>query len=200
MSVSGKAKAMEIEIKNKENHTSEIIRVGLVLFAITAISALLLAVVNEFTAPVIAKNREEKQLSAMRTVLPGATELYELDFDAADGSSVTAVYKADGENGGYAVTAAPNGYGGEISLVVGIDYEGKVTGVDVISQSETPGLGANCTGEEFKSRYVGKTAGVTVVKGGIGENTVDAITSATITSKAVTRGVNDALAAVDKIR
>lgn len=170
----------------------EIIKVGLILFLITAVSAGALAYINSITAPIIAKNAEEKQNVAMQKVLPNATEFSEIkDLNIENDSSVVALYDAGDE--GVVVLCEPKGYGGAISLVVGIDKEGTVSGIDITKQSETAGLGANCSKDEFKEQYKGKTAGIGVSKNGAKDNEIDAISSATITSKAVTKGVNDAL-------
>lgn len=170
----------------------EVLKVGAILCAITAVSAGVLAAVNKVTAPIIAKNAEMKQIEAMRGVLPEAEELVRRDF-FEEGSSVTAVY--DGGTG-YVVLCEPKGYGGTVSLAVGIDNDNRVRAVDITAQSETPGLGARCTEEDFRAQFAGKSGEITVVKHGAGENEIDAISSATITSKAVTAGVNDALRAV----
>ena len=69
--------------------------------------------------------------------------------------------------------------------------------IDITGQSETPGLGANCVREDFKAQFAGKKLGISVVKRNAKDNEIDAISSATITSKAVTKGVNDALEAVE---
>ncbi len=192
-----------IKIKDFKN----ILSVGLKLFLITAISALVLAVVNDITAPIIEENTIEKQEIAMKTVIPNAVR-----FEGADMSAlalvelpcaVTSVYNAvDSQDKtiGYAVMVSTSGYGGEILLTVGIDNDLKVIGMDVISHSETPGLGEKCTKDEFKSQFNGKESGITVVKKEAAGNQVDAISSATITSKAVTSGVNTALSAVKIIK
>ena len=101
---------------------------------------------------------------------------------------------------GYVVLAEPKGYGGAISLVVGIDNDLTVTGIDITNQSETPGLGANCQNPEFMGQFKGKTSGIAVVKGTASGNQIDAITSSTVTSKAVTKGVNDALLAAKMVK
>ena len=180
-----------------------IVSVGVKLFLITAISALVLAVVNNITAPIIEENTVEKQEIAMKSVITKAVR-----FEKADMSqlalvelpcAVTNVYNAvDSHDAtiGYAVMVSTGGYGGEMLLTVGIDRELKVTGIDVISHSETPGLGAKCTSDEFKSQFIGKSEGIEVVKKEAGDNEIDAISSATITSKAVTNCVNSALSAV----
>lgn len=176
----------------------EILRVGLILFAITAISAFILAFVNSFTAPVIAENNKKAQDAAMKVVLPEGKNFEKVEFQPDENSIVNEIYSAG--DAGVVVMASPRGYGGEISMAIGIDMEYKVTGIEVISQSETAGLGANCTKDSFKEQFIGKTGDIQVVKNGAKDNQIDAISSATITSKAVTKGVNEAIATVKSMR
>ncbi len=176
----------------------EIVKVGIILFVVTAVAAAILAGVNGFTAPVIAENKRLSQEAAMKAVLPDATEFVKEEYSEITDSMVSGIYK--GSDAGYVVNVNINGYGGTISLVVGIDNECKVTGVEVISQSETAGLGSNCTKEDFKAQFVGKTENIEVVKNNASGNQIDAISSATITSKAVTRGVNTAIMAVKSLK
>lgn len=179
------------------NEKKEIIKVGFILFAITAVAALVLAVVNNFTAPVILENNKKAQEIAMKKVLPEAEAFEPAEFEAVDGNCATELYIAG--DAGAVIKVAPSGYGGKIDMVVGVDKDLKVTGVEVISQSETAGLGANCTNDDFKAQYVGKTSGINVVKNGAKENEIDAISSATVTSKAVTKGVNDAISVAESV-
>lgn len=89
-----------------------------------------------------------------------------------------------------------NGYGGEIKSIVGVKFDdgvAEVTGVKVISQSETAGLGANVTKDSFLAQFVQKIAGIEVVKNKPNDNEIQALTGATITSKAITEAVNKAL-------
>ncbi len=174
----------------------EIIKIGLILFLITAVSAGALAAVNTLTAPVISANAEKKRNEAMSKVMPEASSFERLEYPSK--SSVTEVYTGGEDR--YVVLCEPNGYGGAISLVVGVNADGTVSGVDITGQSETAGLGANCTKDEFKNQFIGKTSGITVVKRDAKDNQIDAMSSATITSKAVTKGVNDALLAVLEIK
>ena len=184
----------------KKTKSSGIIKTGIVLFLITGIAALILASVNNITAPMIAANETEKQMTAMTTVLPDAEKFDELtDVVKIDGVFGIYAGKNGDETVGYAVLVESMGYGGAISMVVGVDMEEKITGVDITNQSETPGLGANCAKDEFKNQFVGKTSEITVAKNNAKENQIDAITSATITSKAVTKGVNIAVEAVKNI-
>lgn len=183
-------------MENKKTVT-EIFKVALILFAITAIAAAILAGVNNITAPVIAENDRKAQNAAMQEVLPDATEFTSIEFEKSEASTVSEIYKS---NAGYAVKAAPYGYGGAISMIVGVDNDLKVTGIKIISQSETAGLGAKCTASSFQEQYKGKTENIVVSKNGAKGNEIDAISSATVTSKAVTKGVNEAIDAVKNIK
>ena len=182
---------------DKKSIVKDVIKVALILFAITAVAAAILAAVNSVTAPVIAENERIAQEIAMKAVLPDATSFDEVEFTPDENSTVSEVYKSDV---GYAVKVAPKGYGGAISMIVGVDNDLKVTGVEIISQSETAGLGAKCTDGEFKAQFVGKTENITVTKNGAKENEIDAISSATVTSKAVTKGVNEAIAIAKEVK
>ncbi len=191
----------------KKSDILNILSVGLKLFLITVIATVTLAVINYITKPVIEENTYEKQNESMQKVLQVASSFEEADMSAlalVDFScAITGVYKGydtDGNLAGFAVMVSSGGYGGDVSLAVGIDNELKVTGVDVISHSETPGLGAKCVKDEFKGQFEGKSADIQVVKSGAKDNQIDAITSATITSKAVTNGVNTAISAVRLVK
>jgi electron transport complex protein RnfG len=176
----------------------DIFKVGIILFAITAVAALALAAVNLCTAPVISKNQKAKQDAAMKTVLPKAQAFSQIDSP----DTVKELYLATdsaGNPAGVCVLVTTNGYGGAIDLVVGVDTEKKVTGVDIISQAETAGLGANAVKPEFKDQYIGKGNIANVVKNDAKANEINAISGATITSKAVTAGVNIAVEAAEDI-
>ena len=172
-----------------ENNVVYVLRIALTLLIITALVAALLSVVNGITAPIIEKLTWEKTQNAIRAVLPGGGQ--EVEFTDSTGI-VQTVYK--GEEG-YAVQVAPVGFDGEITMMVGVSNDGKVLGISVISQTETAGLGAVCAattsaGAAFRDQFIGMSGTLAVTKDG---GTVDAITSATITSRAVTAGVNAAL-------
>ena len=185
---------MRLMINKKE--IFNILKIGITLCLITAISALVLASVNAITEPVIAANNQKKKTAAMKVILPEANE-FAMIVDVPE--YVDEMYAAINEYGekiGYAVMVSPNGYGGEISLAVGINKDLTVSAIDIISQTETAGLGSNCTSSEFKDQFSGKSGELIVKKNATANNEIDAITSATVTSKAVTLGVNDALKAV----
>ena len=177
------------------NIVTYVLRLSLTLLAITAFVALALAGVNGITADRIAAINEQKIQQAIAEVLPGAEVYGEMkDFEDATGL-VMAVHESDK---GYAVEVAPAGFGGAITMMVGITNEGTVAGISIVSHTETAGLGSvaaadTSAGEAFRSQFVGTSGMLAVDKdGGI----IDSITSATITSRAVTTGVNAALACV----
>ena len=176
-----------------ENMALYIGRLAITLLLITAVVAAALAGVNSVTAPVIAQLKAEKIQNAIEQVLPGGGESVAFTDDTG---WVSALYKSDS---GYAVEVTPTtGFNGAITMMVGIDTEGKILGISVVSQTETAGLGAvaaatTSAGEAFRGQYVGLSGSVSVTKDG-GE--VEAITGATITSRAICDGVNAALACV----
>ncbi len=168
----------------------EILRVGLILFVITAISALLLAFANDITAPIIEQNAKIKTENSMKLLIPEADE-----FEQKENLYLA---KAGGELVGVCVISEGLGYGGTVQVMVGVDKEGKVAGIDILSHSETPGLGANADKPDFTNQFTAKTGNIKVAKTG-GENEIQAISGATVTSNAVTKAVNDALAAAGEV-
>ncbi len=173
-----------------ESTAKYVIRLTATLLAITAVVALALAGVNSITAPKIAAINEQKLQTAIEAVLPGGGS--EVAF-TDDTGIVSTVYQ--GEKG-YAVEVAPAGFNGAISMMVGIDADGKILGISVVNQTETAGLGAviaatTSAGEAFRGQFVGQSGSTAVTKDG---GQIDSITGATITSRAVSVGVNAALA------
>ncbi len=177
----------------------EIIKIGLILFAITAISALLLAFANKTTAPLIAMNNQKKTEASMKVVFKDADSFEKADIQADKVEEAYIAKDSSGEKIGVCIVSTDNGYGGEIKVMTGVDTDGKITGVDILSHSETPGLGANAANPEFKDQFSGKTAPVEAVKGEAGDSEVSAMSGATITSKAVVRAVNTASEAAKSI-
>jgi len=162
------------------------------LLGICAVVALLLGIVNSLTEPVIRKMQEEKTAAAMAQVL--AADDYRAKTVSHE--NVSAMYEAvsGGEVVGHVVEVTTNGFGGAINMVVGVDMEGKVTGVSVIKDTETANLGTKVTRtQSVLDRFIGLGGTITVNSG---ENRFDGVTGATVSSKAVAEGVNTALAAV----
>ena len=177
-----------------ENTALYILRLALTLFIIAAVVAAALAGVNSITKPVIDQLNAEKTQKAIEAVLPGGFDEELANFDN-QGGLVSKVYK--GANG-YALEVLPSGFDNTITMMVGVDTEGKVLGISIVSHTETAGLGAvaaaqTSAGEAFRGQFEGQSGSVGVTKDG---GTLDAITGATITSRAICVGVNAALACV----
>ncbi len=173
----------------KESTVHYVLRLTLTLLVITSLVAVALAGVNAVTAPRIAAQQEEKTQAAIEAVLPGGGAA--VAFTDATGL-VSQVYQ--GENG-CAVQVTPAGFNGGITMMVGIGTDGAVLGISIISQTETAGLGAvaaadTAAGEAFRSQFAGTSGTVAVTKDG---GQIDAITGATITSRAICTGVSAAL-------
>ena len=172
-----------------------VLRLALTLLAITAVVASALAGVNAITAPAIEQLTAEKTQAAINAVLPGGGQLMD-SFPETD--LVSKVYASDK---GYAVEVTPGGFDNTITMMVGVDTEGKVLGISIISHTETAGLGAvsaasTPAGEAFRGQFVGTSGSVSVKKDG---GDMDAITGATITSRAVCAGVSAALECVSRM-
>ena len=181
-------------MKTNENIALYVLRLAGTLLAICLVVAVALAAVNGVTAPVIEELNAAKTQEAISAVLPGGFDSEITDYADATGI-VSKIYQ--GANG-YAVEVGPGGFDNTITMMVGIDNEGKVLGISVVSHTETAGLGAVAAdgtpkGIAFRDQFVGASGSVAVSKDG---GTMDAITGATITSRAICAGVNAALDAV----
>ena len=179
----------------QESNVMYVLRLAVTLLLICTVVATVLAGVNAFTAPMIAELKAAKTQQAIEAVLPGGGE--EIEFTDNTGL-VTKVYASDA---GYAIQVAPMGFGGAIDMMVGVDKEGNVLAISIISQTETAGLGAvaaekTSKGEGFRGQFAGMSGVLAVDKDG-GE--VDSISSATITSRAVVTGINAALECAGKL-
>ena len=140
----------------------KIIKLALILAIFCVISAGGLAFIYMFTQPKIDLNQKLVYDSSVKEVLPQP---------------------------GQAIPVSPRGYSGTIKMLVGIDKTGKVIGLKVLSQTETPGLGANVVNQNFLKQFIGKTAKDPIEP----KKDIDAITGATISSRAVCAGVKQAL-------
>ena len=169
------------------------------LFLICLVATMLLGVANEVTKDKIAQNAIVTEEESRKVVMADAASFgekvegdYTFDGTAAPYSYVEAL-DADGKTIGYVFITKSTGYGGNISTMTGIDTEGKVTGVEFLEISETVGLGMNAQKQSFKDQFIGLIKGIGVNKNTPADNEIKALTGATITSKATTKGVNTAL-------
>ena len=176
-----------------------------------SLSSVLLVAVVLFGATwalrdVAAANAQKEHIRLMQTILPGS-ETFTLEPYSGDDANIRSVHK--GENG-FVIETCTNGYAGEITMLIGVSNEGKVVGLRVLSMSETLGLGANALKDhEFLAQFLNTSgsvaiqtggedafSGATGSSGGDTETYVDGITGATVTSKAIARCVNSAVAYV----
>ncbi len=174
-----------------------IVQLVVVLGLITLVCALLLGVINGVTADKIKQNAIETRNAAMAEIIPDAEfEDLETTVPAPDKSTpaISGVYKAtlNGEDAGYCIQVEPSGFGGTLTLIVGVNADGTIAGAKVTGHAETPGLGAKAQADpNWITQFAGQPAdgSLAVTKDG---GTINAITGATITSRAVTLGVNTA--------
>lgn len=186
---------------------NKIIKNTIILTVITLVSGLLLGLAYEVTKDPIAQSEENAKREAWQAVFPDASEdafeQTDVDQDIAASvikdlgisATIDEVCTVDGGDTGYVITATDSeGYGGDIQVTVGITADGTVSGVSFLSISETAGLGMKATEPSFYEQYVGVQAEQFYVSkdGGQGEP-IDALSGATITTRAVTGAVNAAL-------
>jgi Na+-translocating ferredoxin:NAD+ oxidoreductase subunit G len=175
----------------------EILKPTVTLFVICLITALLLAVTNQMTSVKIAEMNQQTESASRQVVLPGATAFEDSkDETYAIGKNGSVIF-------GYVFTTKTKSYGGDLSVMTGISKDGKVTGVVILSISDTPGLGLNAQKESFRNQYKQAVPekGFEVIKSGTAApGQINAMTGATITSKAVTKCVDEAVAAYQKVK
>ena len=191
-----------------------IVRDTLILTVITLIAGLLLGLVYQITKEPIAQQEESAKTEAYKAVFAEA-DSFEPIVEAEDAdlsayleqngfsqsiNEIMEAKDASGEVLGYAINiTTPEGYGGDITFSLGVKNDGTLNGIEILSISETAGLGMNAQKPEWKGQFAGKKAEVfSVTKdGATSDDQINAISGATITSRAVTNAVNAAVYFVD---
>lgn len=176
-----------------------------ILLAITVIAGFILGAVYQITKEPIALAKEAATMAAYKEVFADAADFSEVEVDADAlagggivGSDIDTVLEALGSDGsllGYVLVITNHeGYGGDIQFSMGIANDGTTNGISILSIAETPGLGMEAE-NVLKPQYAGKNvAQFAVTKtGAVSDEQIDAISGATITSDAVTNGVNAGL-------
>lgn len=188
---------------------NKIVKNALILTAITLVSGLLLGGVYEITKEPIQASKEKAKQEAYKSVMSDA-ENFEEDktFDAKEADKILKENKIkgcylsgvavgkdkSGEEIGYVITStSKEGYGGEIQISVGVSMDGTVTGIEILSINETAGLGMQATEPAFKKQFADVKTDKFVVKKDDPKGNVDALSGATITTRAVTNAVNAGL-------
>ncbi|MDO8733909.1 MAG: RnfABCDGE type electron transport complex subunit G [Elusimicrobiota bacterium] len=161
----------------------ETIKLGKYLFIICAVAGVTLAGTNEFTTHKIASQKLKAENSALTEVLPVA-----FCFEVKDNFPKNGF---DDKNNivGYVLKVIAKGYSGQIESLVGLDRDFKITGVKILSQNETPGLGAKISEKNFLLQFIGKFSEKVLLKKDNKSGEIDGITSATISSRAITDAI-----------
>ena len=177
----------------KENSSLKLI---ITLVVITVVIALAMSYVNGVTLPIIEKNAQNRLNESLKKVLP-ADEYTILQED-----ETATVYdaKKDGERVGILVVNFSKGYGGDIEVMTGVLNDGTISKIDILNNNETPGLGAKADTDDFKAQYSGGSGEIGVNKVSGTDSEIHAITGATVTSKAVTEAVNEAIKIAEQWR
>lgn len=183
------------ETAPKAGARREILIPCLTLTVICIVIALLLAVTNSVTAPRIAELQVQTAAESRRMVLADAAGFSEEKTLSLDGVEYTYCEGLDSAGNciGYVFTTSAKGYGGDVVVMSGVDLDGTVTGIRTTELNETAGLGMKAAEDSFLNQFRGKTAGIGVAKNDPDDNEIQALTGATITSRAVTDSVNTAL-------
>ena len=170
------------------SNAKNILKTTLILIIICTVTTAALAVTNAVTKDKITAINKQNNDKAMQEVLPA--EKYDaLTPKEADATySIYAAFDSSDTRIGTVYITSSKGYGGNVSVITGIDTEGTIIRVKVTDVSnETPGLGQNAVKEAFTAQFTGKNEEIKV------KDNIDALTGATITSKAVASAVNEAL-------
>ena len=164
----------------------EFIKLSAILCLITLVAGLLLAGVNSITAPAIEQAEKKASEEAMKKILPEADNFLKLNENVA-------LAKKGEESVGFSAKVVTTGYGGDIVMMVGIDLQGAVQGIEILSHSETAGLGAKIANDDFKRQFRNKSPFAEVVKNKTDSaDEITAVTGATISSRAVAKGLEEA--------
>ncbi len=194
------------------NKKNTIIKDTLILLIITLVAGFSLAAINKITTEPIAYARAEEKNKAYRSMFKEAESFEENDtlvqkcdsseeflsnkgFDRTKVDEALIAKSSKGTEGYIINATSPNGYAGNIQISLALDNDGKIQGFEILSISETVGLGMKANEDEFKSQFAGKNVKeIKYTKSGAkSEDEINAISGATITTSAVTEAVNSAL-------
>lgn len=180
---------------DKKNKYS-ISKIAINLTLACLISGVIIAITYYFTNPIAKANNIKLTKDAMKALVQDADSFKQVNskegWYSGEKNNKTIAYIVPSEN---------KGYGGEIKLLVAVTPEGKVINYTILSHNETPGLGDNTAKDKFKKQFVGKEVkNLVVVKDPADQDNIQAITGATISSKAVTTAVKKAAVEVLEVK
>ena len=164
-----------------------------VLGVICLVTSLLLGLTNGVTAPIIEENAIRTANETRQALLPAADTFSEVAVPAAAAEHVTEIYRAD-NGSGFVITARARGYGGDVPVMVAFNAGGSIEAVRFLDNSETPGLGQKVKTDAFQSQFSGMAAEAFTI------SDIDALTGATISSRAAATAINAAIAAYDTVK
>ena len=172
-----------------EDKNNSIFKVAFNLIMACFISGCVIAAVYFVTAPVAAQKAEMMKQESMQGLVKDADS-----FKAVDGKKDWFAAQKDGKTVAYVVPGESKGYGGKIKMLVAVTADGKVIDFTILEHNETPGLGDNAQKPAFRGQFAGKASEhLTVVKDKGNKDDIQAMTGATISSRAVTKGVKQAV-------
>ena len=179
----------------------DMVKMGGFLFIIAAVAGVLLAATEMFTSPKISENKKAVLQKAQQEVLPSAKSFEEKEIGESK-VKVTIGFDEQKKAVGIVAKVAPKGYGGPIEMVLGLTTNGKISGVKILSQKETPGLGTKLADPVFLKPFLEliktKEKPAFYVKQDSGD--VDAITAATISSRAFCAGIRNGLKLFNNVK
>ena len=177
----------DLSKNSSKSQTIEFFRLSVTLLLIAGIMSLIVAFVNNLTEPTIKSINVEKTEKALVAVLPEADGFESVDFKT-DSDIVEGVWRAKNDVG-FCVKVCPKGYGGKIETIVGFDIDGKVVGSEIVSMSETSGIGTKIQDDSFKKQFDGIDSTDNVVT----------VSGATRSSKAYINGIDAAIETVNDL-
>lgn len=171
------------------NKEYSIFQIAINLIITCLVSGLILGLVYYFTAPIAAEKKEISKQESMRSLVSDAD-----NFKAVPDKDQWFTAEKDGKIIAYVVPGESKGYGGEIKMLVAVKPDGEVIDYNITTSNETPGLGDNASKEPFRNEFKGKKeANLTVTKDASDKDDIQAMTGATISSRAVTLAVKNAV-------
>jgi len=186
----------ENNIEPKVNHEKKysIFQIAINLTVACFISGAIIAATYFITAPVAVKSAAKIKTDAMKSLVTDAQK-----FTPVKNKAEWFTAEKDGKVIAYVVPAESKGYGGTISMLVSVTPQGKIIDYNILVSKETPGLGDNASKKPFESQFEGKkVTDLVVVKDATKVNNIQAMTGATISSKAVTKGIKEAVQQVSQ--
>ena len=179
-----------------EEQTNSVFRIAFNLVAACFISGLVIAAVYYVTAPIAAEKAEQMKQESMRELVADAES-----FQPVAGHEGWFAAQRGGATVAYIVPSETKGYGGAIKMLVAVTADGKAMDFSILAHNETPGLGDNAQKPAFRNQFKGKDAShLIVVKDPGNREDIQAMTGATISSRAVTLGVKQAVEAVAEFK